>query len=185
MSSPVFGNFGIRRLMDQNMRFMRGGLKAWLRIKNFVDNSAFADLGLQFVPSSSGPTVPTGTTDILIDPPPPIKLMNYRTILLAQSVGSSLRSGARTAVISHTWVLAQMKAQWFLNMCANNTDPTTGGPYNNQDPTVVFRGPSVLGIVSDNLLLQQVDITHEEAYGQPMSWIVVCNTYELSNSAIG
>ena len=175
MSSPVFGNLGIRRLMDQNMRFMRGGLQAWLRVKNFEDNPAFADMGFQYVPPATGVQVPVGTTDILIDPPPSVRLVSMHTVAMAQQAGSSLRAGARNVTVSHTWVLAQMAAQWFLAMCSANN-------LNANDPTLVFRGPIVLGIVSDNLLLELVDITHEDAFGQPMTWFIVCNAHELSQS---
>jgi len=80
-------------------------------------------------------------------------------------MGANLRAGARIVSLSHTFVLAQMKQQWFLNMCAANN-------LNNQDPTLVFRGPLVLGIVTDNLLLSIGDMTHEDAYGEPMIWFL-------------
>jgi hypothetical protein len=174
----IFGNFGLRRLMDQNMRFMRGGLTAWLRIKNFQDSEAFADMGFQYVPSITGAAVPTGTSDILIDPPPSVRLISMHTIAMAQAAGASLLAGARIVTISHTWVEAQMLQDWFTTMCSENSlDPTI--------PEYVFRGPSVLGIVTDRLLLQQVDVTHEEIYGVPHTWFVKCNASELSTSTPG
>jgi len=176
MSSPVFGNFGIRRLADQNQRFLRRGLKVTMRVKNFQDNSAFADMGFQFTPNPSGPTVPQGTTDLVIDPPPSISLISMRTIEAAQKINVQLRAGARLVVVSHTWVKKQLKANWFLNMCTlNNLD--------NTDYENVFKGPMVLGFVTDKLLLSLVDITHDDAYGEPMEWLIRCNAPETSQAA--
>lgn len=173
--TPIFGNFGIRRLADQFQRVMRAGLPAWLRIKNFEDNSAYADKGFVYTPPSTGPTVPTGTTDILIDPPASVRIISMHTIAMAQMANASLKAGAREVTISHTWVVNQMQQPWFLNMCtANNLD--------NTDPKLLFRGPVVIGIVTDKLLLETVDVTHEDAFGQPMTWFVFCNASEQSLS---
>jgi hypothetical protein len=173
----IFGNFGIRRLLDQNQRFLRKGLPTYLRVKNFVDNPAFADMGFQYVPSVTGAVVPVGTTDIPIQPPPSVTSVSMHTIMMAMLSGGQLRAGARWVFISHTWVKAQMSAQWYLDMCAAaNLDPT--------EPRNVFSGPQVAGIVTAKLLLEIVDLTADYAYGETMSWSLSCNASELSNSAV-
>jgi hypothetical protein len=177
MGGAIFGNYGIRRLVDQNQRFFRSGLQTWLRIKNFPDNPAFADMGFQYVPAATGDQVPTGTTDILIDPPPSVLPISMHTIAMAVAAGSELRAGARNVTLSHTWVVDQMNAAWFQNMVANNTPPL-----NALDPTLVFRGPLIVGIVTDNLLLEIVDYTHKDAFALPMTWFLQCNASELSQS---
>jgi hypothetical protein len=177
MACTLPGNYGLRKLMDQQMRYMRGGLTTWLRIKNFKDNPVYADMGFQFVPSASGAYVPTGTTDILIDPPPSVVLMGMHSLAMAQMSGVQLRAGARLVTLSHTWVANQMASRWFLNMC------NTFG-LDSKDHMLVFRGPIVLGMVTDKLLLELVDTTHEDLFGEPMTWFITANASELSNSAV-
>jgi hypothetical protein len=134
-------------------------------------------MGFQYVPPITGAQVPVGTTDILIDPPPSVRLVNFHTLAMAQMAGSSLLTGARYVTVSHTWVIAQMNAQWFEDMTEqNNLDPT--------NPIYVFRGPAIVGIVTDSLLMEVVDLTHEDAFGQPMVWMLTCNSHELSSNVV-
>lgn len=160
--SPL-GAFGLRRLLDANQRFTQAGLPVFLRVKNYQEDAALSDIeevGLTFTPTASG--AQTGTTDIQIRPQPEITLVSMHNLAMAVSAGVALRAGARTVIISHTWVLSRQRQLGY------------------QTPKQVFTDKSVVGFVSDNLLLEAVDITHAEDFGEIISWRVLCNTSELS-----
>ena len=177
MRTAVFGNYGIRRLLDQGQRYLRAGLPAYLRVKNYLDDPSYSALGLTFTPPSpSGMLLPTGTTDIAIDPPPSIGVKSMTSIAFAQQAGVELRAGARNCIVSHSWVRAQMVAPWFLQ--AVQWYPQ----YDVNDPESVWRVGVVVGIVTDKLLLEIMDISHEDAYGEPMEWHLICNASQLSGS---
>ena len=155
-----FGAYGIRRLLDANQRFCRGGLSVYLRTKTFTDNPVITATGLTFVPTT--PNTPVGTRDTLITPPPEIKLINMHSLAMAIASGVQLRQGARKVTVSHTWVRAIQIQQ------------------NYSDPKQVFNDPSVVGFVSDGLLMEVVDIIHKDAFGEIIEWVITCNTSELS-----
>lgn len=160
-----FGGFGLRRLLDANQRFTAAGLPVYLRTKNFQENATLSDVeevGLTFTPTVTGAL--TGTTDTQILPTPEITIVSMHNLGMAVAAGVALRAGARTITISHTWVLARQKALGYTT------------------PQQVFTDNSVVGIVSDNLLMNPLDITHEDAFGEIISWRLVCNTSELSTS---
>lgn len=154
--------FGIRRLIDANQRYMRTGLPMYIRTKNFTDSPATAELGFVFVPTASGAQV--GTTDVLISPPPTISLVSMHSLAMAQQAGVELRAGARKVVISHTWVEQQQKLLGYAT------------------PQLVFNSPNVVGLVTDNLLLEIVQLIHKDVFGQYLEWILTCNTSEVSGS---
>lgn len=162
-----FGAFGLRRLLDANQRFTAAGLPVYLRVKNFQENVTMVDaeeVGLSFTPTVTG-AITTGTTDILIDPPPEITIVSMHNLGMAAAAGVALKAGARTITISHTWVAAR-QAQMGYNT-----------------PQQVFNDKSVTGIVTDNLLLEPVDITHpDDAFDEIISWRLLCNCSELSSS---
>ena len=158
-----FGAFGIRRLLDASQRFAQAGLPVYLRIKNFADNPVVSDLGFQFVPSITGAQV--GTQDLQIKPQPEITLINFHSLAMEVQAGVQLRGGARSVLISHTWVLARQR---LLNY-------TT--------PQQVFTDPSVVGLITDNKLLEITEYIHpDDAFGEIISWRLLCNTTELSSS---
>ena len=158
----MISNFGLLRLLDANQSFAAAGLPAYLRTKNFTDNSLVTDLGFQFVPSTSGALV--GTSDTLIIPPPTIKLVSMHSLAMAQAAGVELRAGARKVTISHSWVAAQQATLGYST------------------PQQVFNAGNVVGIVSDNLLMEIVNLTHSDAGGQILAWHLLCNTSEISGA---
>lgn len=157
-----FGSFGIRRLLDAHQNFLQAGLPVYLRLKDFTDNPAIDEAGFTFVPSVTGAFV--GTQDILIQPQPEIKLVSMHTLAMAQSAGVELRDGARKVTISHSWVLARQRQMGYST------------------PQQVFNDSSVVGIVSDNLLMEVVNMIHNDIYGNIVSWLLTCNTSELSKA---
>jgi hypothetical protein len=160
-----FGAYGIRRLLDAGQRFSRNGLPVYLRVQNYISNPAVEELGFVFTPSVTGNIVNEGTSDLAINPPPTIKLMSMHSVAMAQTAGVALRAGARNVTISHTWVKARQIELGY------------------SDPRQVFNDASVVGIVTDNLLLEIVSYIHNDSFGQIIEWIVMCNASELSASS--
>ncbi len=139
------------------MRYMRNSFPFYLRLKNFADTQAqpWSQLGFQIAPTG---TAQIGTTDIPILPPPYVDMVSTRNILLSEG---KLRFGARIVSISHTFVAAQVKAQGLT------------------DQNLVWRGPLVVGLVTENLLCSIEFIDHEELAGQTINWRLTCNVNEL------
>lgn len=157
-----YGAFGLRRLLDSLQNFGAAGLPVYLRTKNFIDNPLITETGQVFIPTASGAL--TGTTDTQVYPLPAIAVVSMRTLEAALASGVSLRAGARRITISHTWVAAQQALKNFAT------------------PQQVFTDASVVGLVTDNLLLTIEDITHKDAFGQIIEWNLICNTSELSGA---
>lgn len=74
--------------------------------------------------------------------------------------GGKLRFGARQFIVSHTFVLAQMTAQSVT------------------DPTLIWRGPSVVGLVTQNLLCSIEQYLPEFLGGDIITWTLTCNANE-------
>ncbi len=74
------------------MRGKRTTTPVWMRFRNFGDISGrqFSMLGRSITPNPG--TNPTGTTDVLVDPPPTMQTMSLRNIGIS---GGKLRFGAR------------------------------------------------------------------------------------------
>ena len=102
-----------------------------------------------------------GTTDILITPPPNIEMVSTHNI--GQSMGK-LRFGARIVTVSQGFVAQQVSAQ------------------NLPDQNLVWRGPQVVGLVSENLLFSIEDVNHSELTGNTVFWYLTCNVSELRTS---
>lgn len=157
--------YGIRRIFDANQRFLQPGLATYLRVRNFADpqTQPWAQYGFSISPSGSAQT---GTTDILIDPPPSHRMVSMHNI--AMSAGK-LRFGAREIIVSHTFVLQQMDA------------------WNLQDPTLVFRGPNIVGFVlalsatapQINTLASIEQYSADVVAGDILAWVCLCNCNEL------
>jgi hypothetical protein len=149
--------YGIRRLVDAQQNFTRAAGPVYLRLRNFPDiqETDWAALGFSIAPTG---TSEIGTMDILINPPASVIMISLRTI--GQSMGK-LRFGARTFLVSHTFVKAQMAAQGIF------------------DPTYVWRGPNVVGLRLNRQLFSIEDYWHEEISAQTVTWGLTCNSLEL------
>lgn len=158
----VNGNFGIRRLLDQQLRFMKPGPDTWLRVKNFNDvGQDYAEMGFAFVPSASGAQTPLGYTDLKIWPQPVVRLMSMHNVAQAQAAGMSLREGSRIVMVSHTWVSKRQAEMGYSN------------------PRQVFEDPSVIGLVTENVIVSIESLMPDYAYGVYTSWHIQGNSNEL------
>lgn len=159
----VNGNFGIRRLIDSQMRWMKAGQPAYLRVKNFNDsNQDFAEMGFLFTPSATGAVQPVGYVDLWITPQPLNKLVSMHNLGQAAQAGIALRQGARQISISHSWVKAQANASGLTN------------------PKDVFESPSVVGIVTSSLIVSIESVVPDTTYGQYVIWHLMGNVSDLS-----
>lgn len=141
---------GMQFLLDAQQRWVRAGHPVYLRIRNFPDLQAVSTaIQLGFATSPTGTA--TGTTDILIDPPPSVTMIQMTN--LGKGEGK-LRFAVREFLISGTFVNAQVAAQSLTN----------------QD--LVFRGSNVLGLYCDNQLFSIEDIKHYEYGGVTVNWIL-------------
>lgn len=160
------GAFGIRRLVDQQLRCLGAGAAAWLRVKNFDDSGQdYAEMGFIYVPPLTGAQIAKGYSDIPITPQPVIRLMSMHNLAMAQAASIALRAGAREVMLSHTWVQAQQLANGFST------------------PQQVFQAKNVIGIVTESLILSIESFLPDYAYGKIITWQLKCNTEELQNSA--
>lgn len=155
--------WGIRSLADTWFRYWQPGLPVYLRFQEQV-NSANDYSALGFMPAVTG--APAGVTDILIDPPPDVKDISLHNIGI---MGGRLNFGARTFIVSHTFVLAMMAKFQFT------------------DPYQVWRDESVVGLYYNNRLFSIESLTHEEVGGETTLWKIIGNSTELSSptSAVG
>ena len=147
--------YGIQRLIDADLRFIRNAHPTYLRLRNFEDlqNNLAIQMGFTLKPIGE----PTGTRDILIQPTPAVRMVSLHNI--GQSMGK-LRFGARHFIISASFVELMMKMQGITN----------------QD--LVWRGQNVVGLALDNQLFSIEDIAHEEAAGRTVVWTLTCNSNE-------
>ncbi|MDE2102961.1 MAG: hypothetical protein KGL39_37300 [Patescibacteria group bacterium] len=152
--SLQFG-YGLRRLVDAQQNFVRAGHPVYLRLRNFpvVQTQQWAELGFSITPSGS----PTGTSDILIAPPPGVIMMSLHNI--GMSAGK-FRFGARQFMVSHSFVQAQMTTQGI-------SDPLQA----NQ----IWEGSNVVGLVMEELLFSIEDVRHQEVAGETVWWLLRCN----------
>lgn len=148
--------YGVRRLLDSHQRYMRAGNPVYLRLRNFPDvqNQEWAQLGFAIAPTGAT----TGTQDVLIDPPPAEQVVSLRDI--GRSMGK-LRYGAHRFIISDTFVQAQAKEMSL------------------DDSSVLFRQPTVVGLVTNNILYSIEDIVSEQIAGATISWSITGNGNEI------
>jgi hypothetical protein len=148
--------WGIRSLADTFLRYFQPGLVCYLRIQNQVmqpnDPSA-----LGFMPTVTGG--PTGFQDIQILPPPDVKEVSLHNIGI---MGGKLRFGARTFLISHSFVQQRMDDMNYSDMWS------------------VWRDPTVVGLYYDGRLFSIESITHEDVGSEPTLWMLVCNASDIA-----
>ncbi len=147
--------YGIQRLFDANMTFLRNSHPVYLRLRNFgdVQEEKWAQMGFAISPSGTD----VGTADIEIVPPPKVTMVSVHNI--GQSVGK-LRFGARVFTISATFVDKQVKAQGIT------------------DQDLVWRDPKVVGLILDGQTFSIEDIAHEELAGKTVAWVITANAPE-------
>jgi len=91
-------------------------------------------------------------------PQPSVMMMSVHNIGMSSG---KLRFGARQFLISQTFVAKQQALQFL------------------EDPRMVFEGPQVVGLVSENLLFSIEDVRHQEVTNNPVAWLVTCNANTL------
>ena len=159
----ALGAFWLTTLLDSNANFFVPSLPVYLRYKNFnlADvGPSVNEMGFTLSPVISGQFVP-GTSDIQILPPPGIRELTLKQLSDAKALGANLRIGARVLSFTHTWVSAIQTLKGYA------------------DPKQVFIDPSVVGIVTDNLLYEIVSYVHNDMYGSIINWDVICNCNEI------
>lgn len=159
MSSPPFGA-GTQFIFDNFQRFVRSGLKVWLRVKNFPETGDYLEVGVPFAATG---TTAVGFTDYLISPPPNVQDVSMHNIGL---LAGRLNFGSRIFTVSHSFVKAQMALM---------------GP-SVTDPYAVWRerdgNGSVIGLIYNGRLFDIVDPRHREIAGKTISWKLICNALE-------
>ena len=152
----AFNFCGLQAMLDSQMAMMQAGLPTWIRYRNFEDvqQEEAIQLGFTLTPDAGG----KGTTDLLIQPQPGIKPVSMHSI--GMSMGK-LRMGAKEFKISQTFVEQEKKrlglAEWRL----------------------VWEGPHVVGLVTENMLYSIESIKHVDFGGQPYLWTLMCNNVEV------
>ena len=153
---------GVRFLLDEHRRFFRPGLEVYLRIKNFQETaqeSPALDLGFSYSPTGGQST---GFTDELVDPPAHVTEVSLHDIGLN---APKLMFGARRFRISETFVAEQMRKN------------------NLTDPYQVFRRSQVVGLLYNGRLFSIESITHEDAGGEVIEWLIIANASEVEVTA--
>lgn len=155
---PFGANFGVgfRRLIDAQMVYVRNGLPTYLRLRNFPDvqNQLWAQMGFSISPSG---TNQTGTTDILIAPPPAVQSLSLQNI--ARSEGK-LRFGAKNFLISSSFTDAQVIVRKL--------------PFEDQ----VWKASDVVGLVEAGKLYSIENIKWEQLAGKTVTWTLTCNVVD-------
>lgn len=155
---PSFST-GARWMIDAHQRFWRTTGPVFLRLKNFLD--AQVQGGLQSTSlgfSVTGGITNPGYKDVAILPPPSQTAVSQHSIAMSMGV---LRFGARSFFVSHTFVQTQMTAQGLT------------------DPSLVWRGTNVVGLVSEGRLYSIVQYLPEYLSGDIISWSLLANVGEL------
>lgn len=153
MSGPNFA-FGLRFLADRHAEYTRAGLAVSLRIKNF-DESSFsgARLGFAFAPTGGQ----SGTTDILIQPPP--EVTDYRSTQEGLELKTEFKI-EKKFVISHTWVQGRQQQLGYT------------------DPREVFRSKTVVGLVYDQRVYSIDSVLTDSASGEFIRWNIIAYAVE-------
>lgn len=146
-----------RNLFDSAQRFNNAGLACYYRIKRIDDGSApYQELGFQ------SNEAPTGTFDLLIDPPPDVMPMRGRSIGIEVS---QLQFAPKRFLISHTFVQKQMQINGYL------------------DPYLVWRDPKVVGLWYGDRLYSIDSVQDIADAGEIISWEVSGAGHEVKVTA--
>jgi len=153
----TFGE-GIRMLLDGHYRFVRSGLRVYLRVQNFNNSGGFQELGVP-LPAATD----SGYTDIMVDPPPAVTDVSMHNIGMS---GGKLLMGARSFKVNHSFVLAMR-------------DKYKGIP---DDISVFFNWDGtakVVGFVYENRMHEIVTYKHTDVAGETISWTLTCNRVDV------
>lgn len=162
MGAPPF-SFGSQFLFDQHQRYVRSGLKVYLRVKNFPEQGDYLDVGVPFAATG---TQAIGYTDIRIQPPPNVQDISLHNIGI---LAGRLNFGSRIFTVSNTFVKDQLEE---LN-AGSSTEIT--------DPKAVFRerdGNQAIGLVYENRMFAIEDIVSRQVSGVTISWRLICNALD-------
>lgn len=161
--------YGIQRLLDADARFFRAGLTCYYVETNAnIDDELYAQMGMTYVPTSASGMSMAGTSKSLVDPPVAVTAMTLKQLSDAANVGSDLRMGAKIFTFSNTWVQNIMQGKF-----------TNGTFRNYTNGRQVFNAPQVLGFLYDGLLYNFDSFLHQDAYGAPLIWSIICNANEI------
>jgi hypothetical protein len=147
---------GIQRLIDSQQRYVQNSRTPInIRLRNFTQpqNDLYAQLGYTIAAVAGA----TGTTDVLIWPPPSTKLISMHNIGMSQG---KLRFGAREFVISGSFVDAQQSALGLTS------------------PDQLWWCPQMVGIYAYGILYTIEQYAPEELGGISVVWTVTCNANE-------
>jgi hypothetical protein len=157
---------GLQMLFDASQQFTRAGLPVYLRVRNFQDTGTYLEVGVPFSPSGAA-AFETGTTDILIMPPPSVVDVSLHNIGL---MAGRLNFGSRIFIVSNTFVQAQM----------NDLGIT--------DPYAVWRDRDgkykAVGIIYQSRQFSIESITQKVVAGQTINWKLICNALETVADAL-
>lgn len=147
--------YGFQRILDAQMRFVRNSHPVYLRTRNFTPptSSMYSQLGYTITPEGQ----PSGTTDLLIQPPPSVRMISQHNIGMSQG---KLRFGARTFNVSGSFV-----------------DSLNAG-VDQSELEAFWRGPLIMGLVVDKQLFSIEQISHEDYGGKSILWVLDCNASE-------
>ena len=148
--------YGIRRLVDQQMRYVNAARSPiYMRFRNFAppQDEMYAQLGYKISPSGND----TGTTDVLIDPPPGSRLVSMHNIGMSSG---KLRFGARDFVISQTFIQAQQLALGLTT------------------PEQLWLSKMLVGIVGYGVLWSIELYASDDVGGVPVVWTLSANANE-------
>lgn len=158
--------FGLQMLFDASQRFTRAGLPVYLRVKNFKDEGDYLEVGVPYAPSGTA-SFESGTSDILISPPPGVQDVSMHNIGI---LAGRLNFGSRIFRVSNSFVEAQMKE------------------YELSDPYSVWRDRDgeykTVGIVYMSRLFSIESILPKAVSGVVINWELICNALETQSDTL-
>lgn len=155
MSFNVLFGYGQQRLLDAFQNYTRAAHPVYLRLRNYPNIQQNDAVQLGFAISPAG--APLGTVDIEIKPRPSYDMISMHNIGMSNG---KLRFGARLFLVSATFVDNQVRQQQLT------------------DQDLVWRGQDVVGLFTDNQVFSIEVISHQEAAGKTVSWLLTCNAVE-------
>ena len=157
---------GVQFIFDQHQRFVRSGLKVYLRVKNFPEQGVNLEVGVPAADTSPY----AGYTDFKIDPPPTVQDVSMHNLGMAAQAGVKLNFGSKIFTISNTFVLSQI--EYVQKQLGEDIT----------DPIDVFRTRAgtgnVVGIVYQGRMHDIVYPLSRQASGQTISWKITGNAHE-------